>query len=676
MSNTDDVGVDVDVGPGLDLESSNDEIDGITQHSSKSPFTKSSPQESPPPSSLCSSDMSPSPPARDRANSTLLRSHSYGYLGDNTGSGGSCPDQFVPIKSKQDQQSFYALKRRGNSSDSLMNMVYDDGSGSLDEERVPPSPGANRNRASSISTRFLSERGQGNNPLVSLNIPSHVRQHWLLRLPKRNMRFIGNMARSVSWTNVDNVYSGTIRAFVSLGVLLTLIMFTVTIAAYTQKSLNAFPTIIDMEVHPSVDKKTGRDTQTVLFDHKVATVSLQMNPDLSSRYTNANTFVGKLKDTFSMGLGNSNAASYATEVQQPHYMACSWQWKSLGIFDFALLSEIAYFDEGGVEENINGVSNVQHIVDTVFPNDDFIATSSHPDKSGVGPRYVEFSSKMHDMTILAVRGTDVGRLHDIMEDFKLFAEPVIFAILSTAFPSIRMWNHETTARIIEWLYEFNSFFGLQGEPDYYRPLAQRVMDIADRYAEAKGDSSTTKSKKGKGSNDFDPNLVITGHSLGGGLARIVGTLTGQPSVSFGPPGLGLSYRKYSFDAKGKEGEAKNTIRVKNMDHQSLAIITEFDWVPQIDQQVGLVQNIQCDHKKQSNNAILSTACHAMETTTCHLLRHCGDPQGRFTSCNSTFEMTAMAPSVGSFLWQTRYLSLPLSFFAIAFMILAVVPELV
>ena len=51
-------------------------------------------------------------------------------------------------------------------------------------------------------------------------------------------------------------------------------------------------------------------------------------------------------------------------------------------------------------------------------------------------------------------------------------------------------------------------------------------------------------------------VFITGHSLGGGLARIVGTLTGQGSVAFSPPGLGLSYRKYQlpeiFETSGQQ----------------------------------------------------------------------------------------------------------------------------
>ena len=108
-----------------------------------------------------------------------------------------------------------------------------------------------------------------------------------------------------------------------------------------------------------------------------------------------------------------------------------------------------------------------------------------------------------------------------MEDIKMFVEPICFTLLSWIFPTIRLWSQDTTSRVIEWLFEFNSFFGLKGEAEYYKPLTEHLFDMIEH---------TNKS------------VIITGHSLGGGLARIVGTLTGLPSVSFSPPGLALSHR--------------------------------------------------------------------------------------------------------------------------------------
>ena len=59
--------------------------------------------------------------------------------------------------------------------------------------------------------------------------------------------------------------------------------------------------------------------------------------------------------------------------------------------------------------------------------------------------YVELSSEVLGVTVLAIRGTDVGRLHDFMEDIKMFTEPVLFTMLSGVFPTIRLWSQDTTS---------------------------------------------------------------------------------------------------------------------------------------------------------------------------------------------------------------------------------------
>jgi hypothetical protein len=146
--------------------------------------------------------------------------------------------------------------------------------------------------------------------------------------------------------------------------------------------------------------------------------------------------------------------------------------------------------------------------------------SATPYSVSAGPTFLEISvggAHRGNVTIIAVRGTDVGMLQDFMENVKLYAEPVIFSILSHIFPTIRMWHLPTTSAVIRALNECNTFFGLQEEAQYYHPLVERVNELA---------------RNGR-------NVIITGHSLGGGLARIVGSLTETPSVSFNPPGLAL-----------------------------------------------------------------------------------------------------------------------------------------
>ncbi|CAN0497237.1 unnamed protein product, partial [Ectocarpus sp. 12 AP-2014] len=151
--------------------------------------------------------------------------------------------------------------------------------------------------------------------------------------------------------------------------------------------------------------------------------------------------------------------------------------------------------------------------------------------------------------------------------------------------------------VIEWLHETLQLFGLQQQAHYYRPLLEYVRAIEGR------------------------NVVLTGHSLGGGLARIVGALEKATSICFSPPGIAQSYRKFSVGAGALD---------RALLHQmSVSIIPEYDFVPMIDTQarestnddlVGLIQLISCDTAGKA----LQLSCHMLEGTICDIIRHCGD----------------------------------------------------
>lgn len=189
----------------------------------------------------------------------------------------------------------------------------------------------------------------------------------------------------------------------------------------------------------------------------------------------------------SSDLTNSHDSLMYDILESPRYASCNWKSHGLSLLDYALMSELAYYDD-------DGTGNLQRMIELLFPLHDFVISSSSPvktlfkksldDSSGdsenaddlltapdkilheqttsIGPVFLEIYSKRLNIVIISIRGTDVGRLHDFLEDVKLYAEPVIFSLLSIIFPTIRMLTHDTMSLVIEWLYEFNSFFGLQG----------------------------------------------------------------------------------------------------------------------------------------------------------------------------------------------------------------------
>jgi hypothetical protein len=507
-----------------------------------------------------------------------------------------------------------------------------------------------RQDTSYAALQLLENRKEEDSTLVSIHLPPALESHWLRKFVKKNMTFYWRIARSIA--GADTVYSGVLRAFTSLAVILTLMLTAIAIVAHVQKAFEIFPELIKF----THDKQRGR----IHFDHVISNVTFATLPPMSHRNHSGEGFT---QQEYSHTRANTNAAA---GLKSPWYSVCGWKWNDMSVLDFALLSEAAYFDD-------DGHGNLQSMVHSLFPHRAFTVTSSHSPSQlyGGGPRYIEVSSDSGGeqgagFTVLAVRGTDVGKFHDLMEDFMLYSEPIIFSLLSTVFPTIRIWTHETTAHIIEWLYEFNSFFGLQGEAEYYGPLTQRVFEIANK---AEGHQ-----------------VIITGHSLGGGLARIVGTLAGQGSVSFSPPGLGQSYRKYSLaHSANKEGartkdkdknKAKALSDVHNsrmsrgqMHHLSLAIVPEYDLFTQIDEQVGSVQNIQCDR----DNTFF---CHLMEGTMCHLLQHCGDEAGRFASCETNIDLGVVAPSMFDFIWKNRIFTGPIILLFALMVLLAVLPDMI
>ncbi len=78
------------------------------------------------------------------------------------------------------------------------------------------------------------------------------------------------------------------------------------------------------------------------------------------------------------------------------------------------------------------------------------------------------------------------------------------------------------------------------------------------------------------------NVVVTGHSLGGGLARIISSQELVTSICFSPPGIAQSYRKFHLS----ESQAGA------LHHASISVIPEYDFVSLIDTQVRFMNSMQ------------------------------------------------------------------------------------
>lgn len=108
-------------------------------------------------------------------------------------------------------------------------------------------------------------------------------------------------------------------------------------------------------------------------------------------------------------------------------------------------------------------------------------------------------------------------------------------------------------------------------------------------------------------------IVLTGHSLGGSLAKIVAAATNVPVVGVSSPGVFLSARGVGVDGD----------RLKYLESN---LVCENDMFPWLDRMQGSVFHLAC----AKPNPLL---CHQPGQAICELVRACGGFEPRlFAGC--------------------------------------------
>ncbi|ETI56213.1 hypothetical protein F441_01180 [Phytophthora nicotianae CJ01A1] len=294
-------------------------------------------------------------------------------------------------------------------------------------------------------------------------------------------------------------------------------------------------------------------------------------------------------------LGLANDTNPAITIDDPLYASCSSRWNGLSLIDLAFFAEAAYF---------NPLSNdTAEFISTIFDNelgDIHVHLPALNTKTGSKLDFFEAYIPKLNTSVISVRGTDIWRFTDFVEDVKMFFEPVVFSVLSSIFPTIRIWPDVTFSTLIELYSEMTGLFGLQHESWYYHELLDYVTSRTDR------------------------KVVLTGHSMGGGIARLVGSIVGTTSVTFSPPGFVQSYSKLIHHIGGTSMKVDRT----SLHHRNFAVVPEYDPITMIDAQAGMTQKISCDTPHLS----MQLSCHMLEGTICNLVEHCGSPRRRISSC--------------------------------------------
>mmetsp|Transcript_2940 Transcript_2940/g.4284 ORF Transcript_2940/g.4284 Transcript_2940/m.4284 type:complete len:997 (+) Transcript_2940:1325-4315(+) len=293
-------------------------------------------------------------------------------------------------------------------------------------------------------------------------------------------------------------------------------------------------------------------------------------------------FVVVISVIFLLGSVNSvtkNASPHAKtgvfyEPSPIPYAICEKTWYGFNIKDYALFSYLSY----------QTVDYIEHDFQTWFPNCTDCTATRYENEIV----FYDFYIPSRNLSVIAVRGTD--NFIDLIQDFALWKEIVLFQWMSYIGPFVNFWPTTLTIDIVYWISRIESTVMnpfIYSEQFYYDILEKKLKELV-------------KTRR----------VVLTGHSLGGGLVKIKHATDEQlRAITFSAPGIVYSSRKFgtSWDS---------------INEHVVNIVPQNDLVPQVDQNGGLIQHIHCPGTPIS--------CHKIGTTSRELLKSCGDfPLGRW-----------------------------------------------
>lgn len=250
---------------------------------------------------------------------------------------------------------------------------------------------------------------------------------------------------------------------------------------------------------------------------------------------------------------------------------------SLRLPDFAMFSALAYESNNSFDTSLSRwfpgwtldyARRVEHLDPTENLHQDWTT-------------FFELSDPLNETTVFAIRGTHLPL--EILQDFNIWAPIAIPQLASFLGPDLT----SVSARAV--LVLSTTIYGEWMQKKYYAKLLERVKHTV----------SSNPHKR----------FYITGHSLGGGLAKLVSMETDLPSITFSSPGVDATRMLLSSNTT-MEKKASALLHKK-----SYTVVPDNDIVPQVDSQLGTIMRIGCNRSPLD--------CHGIGGTLCELLFTCG-----------------------------------------------------
>ena len=201
---------------------------------------------------------------------------------------------------------------------------------------------------------------------------------------------------------------------------------------------------------------------------------------------------------------------------------------------------------------------------------------------------IESKEENVNVTILSIKGTSHKK--DLYLDLQLFMPSVFLNLLST-FSIFGDENDSFNSKMIE--YGLSIPYRLFGEFLF-------VDDYIHKLEYAYKNTSST----------FRDNVVIVGHSLGGGLSKILGRITKTQAISLSGPGINAFHTNWTSD--GNSG---------NFDLSFIDLIPDKDLIPRVEVSGGTIYRIVCNKSPFK--------CHDKALSLCETLIMCRSKYYKF-----------------------------------------------
>eukprot|EP01012_Entosiphon_sulcatum_P015993 TRINITY_DN20971_c0_g1_i1.p1 TRINITY_DN20971_c0_g1~~TRINITY_DN20971_c0_g1_i1.p1 ORF type:complete len:791 (-),score=112.04 TRINITY_DN20971_c0_g1_i1:113-2485(-) len=273
---------------------------------------------------------------------------------------------------------------------------------------------------------------------------------------------------------------------------------------------------------------------------------------------------------------------------------CHRQWEGLTAMDYAWFSLLSYFDHATPDFDRAFqfyTSTLNPVRATAFDEDGKPVTAQyesdwylryHSNTSGIWAVFYDFFSPSRNLSVVAVRGTDIGRPNDILQDVSMYVEVGLYQILRLGIPGLGMLPENLVVDGIKLASVVENVWLQAGGKDpnrhYWRPIRNYVNSITDR------------------------TVVLTGHSMGGAIAKVAAVQTGRRAVAISSPGVVLSRKKFG-------------LRLEQIHRLVVNVAAAGDIVPFVDRLGGEVHWVPCSMRR-------SESCHLLEVTMVDLWASC------------------------------------------------------